>query len=115
MRIIELKKCTTYSIIFKGRIYNFKKDKPEEVPELLADQLLSTGDFMDVIVEDPNFQVGAIIKDPKPLVDDTLRGEVIVPLDKVEDTIDHKMEMPFDLKKSKKKDKKKGIKKYELD
>jgi len=106
MRIIELKKCATYRVNHRGRLYHFEKNKPVQIPDRLADKLLSTGDFMDIIIDNLDFQVEAVTTNPQPLVVEEDEEEVIVPLDKMEQTIDHKMEISTDLKKVKKRGRK---------
>lgn len=105
MRIIELKYAKIYFIDFKGKRWVFEKGKPREVSHQLADRLLMTGDFIDVIVDDSDFHVPtdtpAITAHESTLVGDTAK-ETVVPLESVKDPIGkdfNKLEVSTDIKK----------------
>jgi hypothetical protein len=104
MRIIELIYANTYFIDFKGKRWIFEKGKPKEVPYQLADRLLMTGDFVDVIMDDPDFHV-SVDTPAAPVQEPILLGdtadEAIVPLNSVKDLGEgfNKLEVPTDLKK----------------
>lgn len=52
MKEIQLVNCKTYELDFQGRKWHFMQGRYKKVPDSLADRLLSTGDFMDIVRDD---------------------------------------------------------------
>lgn len=103
MKLVELSGCATYYIEYRGKGYTFIKGKIQQVPPLLANILLDTGDFIDVILDDPAFNksldVGGVVPSGSSLTVGKINTvDHIVPLSSLPSDFD-KLEVSEDLKK----------------
>lgn len=98
MRLVELVGTSTYLTEYRGKRWNFVKGKIQQVPPLLAEKLLATGDFVDVIKTVPEFTQGGIITNALSTLPDKEVKETIVPLSSLPKDF-NKLEVSVDLKK----------------
>lgn len=48
-KVIQIRNADRCELVHEGIRYIFVKDKPVEVPPVLADRLLQSGDFVDLV------------------------------------------------------------------
>ena len=63
MKLIALYFCDELLTVFNGRHYKFKRNIPVEVDDPLADKLLATGEFMQIL-GDASVIPGEILPEP---------------------------------------------------